>query len=278
MIKVDISKAVPATAFNYLAAFIPGLFFEISILLGNPMQVRYLIGQSQLSYPFGYYTQLAIAVILAFNIGNGFMFLVRLIQRLFYYVYIARTFLWNEFRKRFLLPNLIRLIQKPEWNKSRWLHARMRDLQMQNFPPALMEVQRCWHVVAAKLLQRRYGITPRQTGYTEWGIWYSVLSTLKAEDVRGSILMIAFHAAGWCGIAATHFAPILKNPYYIGFCSLLIFSGISHDWYVVRRLYSPVSAGLLRIRGALDELRETAASERQAMGRNETLSAELDDN
>jgi len=86
MIKVDISKAVPATAFNYLAAFIPGLFFEISILLGNPAVVRHLVEQSRIGYPLGYYTSLAIALVLGFIIGNGFMFLVRLIQRVFGYI------------------------------------------------------------------------------------------------------------------------------------------------------------------------------------------------
>jgi hypothetical protein len=116
-----------------------------------------------------------------------------------------------------------------------------------------MEVQRSWRIVANRLLQALF-IEPRRTRRVDPGIWYSVLPTLRPEERRGNVLVIAFHAAGWCGIAATHFAPTLKNTYYLGFSSLLILCGIGHDWFIVKWLKDPVMAGPLegarRVAGA----------------------------
>jgi hypothetical protein len=225
--------------------------------------VRRLVDQSRSGYSLGYYTPLAIAMILAFIIGNGFMFLVMLVQRVFGYLYLLRTYLWKGINRRVLLPVLKPMLRRPEWNRRPWFQRVSRYVQERSLPTplGLFEVQRCWHLVVAEVLKRRYKIEARGIDIG-WGVWYSILSTLKPEDMRGSILMIAFHAAGWCGIVATHFASALKNHYYIGFCLLLIFSGLRHDWWVVKRLYDPVFGGLLRIRAGLDQLRNTAPEKR----------------
>jgi hypothetical protein len=138
MIKVDISKAIPSTAFNYLAPFIPGLFFEISVLMGNPVLIRTLVRQSYAGYALGYYTSLTIAVILAFVVGNGFMLFLRLFQRPIVYAYLLKTALWKQIIKLLILPSLKRLWQKPGWQRSPWLNGLLRYAQMEvlQFPPS----------------------------------------------------------------------------------------------------------------------------------------------
>jgi len=284
MIKVDISKALPATAFNYLAAFIPGLFFEISVLVGNPVLIQTLAGQPHAGYALGYYTSLTIALILAFLLGSGFMLFLGLLQRPLAYAYMLRVLLWKQIIRWVILPGLKHVWEKPQWRRP-WLGGLLRYVQMEVLPfsPQLMEVQRCWHLVASNLLQRRYGIKPRETQQIDPGIWYSVLPKLTPQEMRGSIVIIAFHAAGWCGITAIHFAPALKNTYYIGFSLLLIICGIAHDWSLAKWRHNPVMAGLVRVRAALRELREppTRSSTVTAPTRPDTpddiLSAEADD-
>jgi hypothetical protein len=36
------------------------------------------------------------------------------------------------------------------------------------------------------------------------------------EELRGDIVVVAFPATGWCGLAAMHFVPALRNRYYVG--------------------------------------------------------------
>jgi hypothetical protein len=104
---------------------------------------------------------------------------------------------------------------------------------------------------------------------------------LTAQEIRGGILIIAFHATGWAGIAAIHFAPALNNTYYIGFLLLLIFCGIMHDWFIAKWLNDPVMASLMRVRAGLRELRETPTGTLRAPrlpdASDDILSAEADD-
>jgi hypothetical protein len=125
------------------------------------------------------------------------------------------------------------------------------------FPVGLREVQRAWHLAAAELLKRRYGIDPPERGSgDDWGVWYSVLGKPKPEHARGSLLVVASHATGWCGIAATHFSPALNTGYYVRFSLLLILCGVIHDWYVAKWRHDPILSGIVRVRLVLDELRE----------------------
>ena len=73
MIKVDISKALPPSAFDYLAALVPGLFFEISIVVANPKLLRDLATHLQQGFAVGYYVSLFLFLFAAFVIGNGFL-------------------------------------------------------------------------------------------------------------------------------------------------------------------------------------------------------------
>ena len=261
MIRVDISKAIPAAAYNYLAAFIPGLFFELSIILAKPELIRHLVEQLQMGFGPGYYTRIGIALILGFIIGNAFMLLVIFMQRLLGYVYRLKGFLRKELTGRLLLLIIRKLRAKDGWIQSHWLQRldRYADDQNSQFSPQLMNIERCWHLLAGELLQRGYGIRADQSRRIDWGIWYAALTRPTWEDRRGYLLMVASHAAGWCGIAAAHYAPALRNSWYLGFSLFLIFSGVLHDWTVAKKKHNPVWQGMVRIGAALAELRETTA-------------------
>src|SRR5712691_8058852 len=158
MFKVDISKALPPSAFNYLAPFVPGLFFEISILLANPRLISELASQSQSAYHFGYYTLLLIALMLAFIIGNGFVLFVRMFQRMVGRIYQLKRFLLKQLNHHVLLPVVNRVMNRPGKIPPRWLVSFHRFLNMQDgFSPILMGVQRVYRLVAIQLL-KKYGI------------------------------------------------------------------------------------------------------------------------
>jgi len=57
---------------------IPGLFFELSILVGNPAYTRQLLEKARAGFALDRYMVLAIALFSAFVIGNGFMLFVGL--------------------------------------------------------------------------------------------------------------------------------------------------------------------------------------------------------
>lgn len=113
MLNLDVSKVFPARAYAYLAALIPGLFFESSILLANPELINKLVAKSQEGFALGHYMTLGIGLFLAFVIGNGAMIFVTLIQRLLGYLYRLATFTWKNFCSWLLSPLLYWLLQKP---------------------------------------------------------------------------------------------------------------------------------------------------------------------
>lgn len=254
MIHLDISKALHPRTFGYFAPLMPGLFFEISILLSGSHTLLDLGGRAQL----GYYTSLVVALILAFIIGNGFMLLVRLIQFAMSFCYRVASFVLNEIAYALVKP-IERLMSWPR------LPYRMRiqivklrqSLIERTFPSALAEVQRAWHQAATVLLKDRYGIEPHRRGMTtEWGIWYNILGTPTPEQLRGYLLVIASEATGWSGIVAAQISPALKSRYYLSFSILLVLYGVIADWFVVGRLNNPIASGALRVHAVLAEIKE----------------------
>ncbi len=284
MLNVDISKAVPAKAFDYAAALMPGLFFEISVLLANPSLVQRIVAGSGLAYGLGHYALLAIGLILAFIVGNGFMLLVQLIQQLLGYAYRVGRFLWKQFCKWPMLPMLEWSMNKPWLNRRHWIVALLkyaREKVFVDYSEELRNVYPCWHLAAEALLRKRYGIDPRETQKSEWEGWYSSLGRPLAADVRGSVLMMASHATGWCGLAAAQFAPVLRSKYYLGFSSLLVLCGLLHDWYLAVRLNDGVWGAYIRLRRVLAELRQIPPGEGRPLskpgGENGTVGTTLDD-
>jgi hypothetical protein len=74
-INLDLSKVLHPRAWDLLTAFMPGFFFEICFLLGNPQLINSLT-PTQLERPIVFIA----AAVLAFVIGNVCMLWVKTIQ------------------------------------------------------------------------------------------------------------------------------------------------------------------------------------------------------
>jgi hypothetical protein len=262
MVNLELSKVLPTRPYALLAAFLPGLFFETSILLANPDLVYRLIANLQKSFPTNLYTLLdtrlflalaiGISLFLAFVIGDGFMLLVTFIQYIFARVYRLLRFAWRHMCGWPLLPLLQWAIMHPTWRRP-WLtrlSKRMSDTS-QDFTAHQAAVQGCWGRIARQLLKSRYGINPNEFAEDEWPVLFWTLATPKRWEVRGDLSMIASHACGWSGLAAILLAPALRNGYYFTFSLFLILSGLIHDFYLIQRNFDPTSAGYVNVRATL---------------------------
>lgn len=216
---------VPARAYTFLFAFLPGLFFEISVLLSNPALVCELVARVRDGFGPSNYGLIAIALILAFIIGNALMLWVTLIER-----FLA-----------FLYPKLC---------------ANDREIPE--------SARRFWALVARKLLEEQYGIKPETLGQEDWNALYGTLGIPTQRDRRGVVFLIASEAVGWSGIAAMLFAQGLRNRYYFIFSLILIVAGLFHDWWVAEGLKSGQYIGSLKISVLLRELRESRGLGRKA--------------
>jgi hypothetical protein len=241
----------------------PGLFFEASILLANPALICELVARGEDGLRIGHYAMLGIALFLAFVIGNASILFVTLIQKLFGYLYRFRGYIWEELCAWPLWPLVSWLNTKPRWARRK----RFPDIYMyvqtvaRGHIPLDLDARKCWALIARRLLKKKYGIKPKDIGQEEWDALYQTLGTLRIEDVRGSMAMIVFEATGWCGLAATRFAPELSKRYYVGISVLLVVAGLLHDWYVAEGLNNPRFLGFLKVRALLREFGDVAESE-----------------
>src|SRR6266849_6928767 len=205
----------------------------------------------------GRYAIWCVALFFAFVIGNAFILFVTLIQRLLGYFYR----LWDWVREELciwpLSPIIVWLGKKPWLLRRRRFRVFAENVQRRASGGPLDDgARRLWAVVAKRLLKEKYGIGREdQLGQDEWNALYQTLGTLRIEDVRGSMTMIVSEATGWCGIAATRFAPTLRNRYYVAFSGLLIVAGLLHDCYVAAGLNNHQFLGYLKVRALFREFR-----------------------
>ncbi|SRR6266849_2776327 len=259
MLNIDLTKVLPNRAYEHLASFLPGLFFVSSVLFANPGVARGFSTNSDPGLLLGRYGIIATIAFLAFVIGSGFILVDAFIQFVLFYVYRLKMSLYRLVCRWPLRQLTQWLLTKPRW-RSPWLgnlHGLVSTIGTVGFEEFRAQ-QGCWHVLARRLLQVRYGINIQDFKDDEWEVLYSNLGTPTAEEWRGSMFLIACHATGWAGLTATRFAPVLRDRYYIGFCLFLILNGLLHAYYVVRRKFDPRIAGHLPIRGILREFPITA--------------------
>ena len=110
-----IEKLIPPQAYTYLFVALPGLFFEISILVKNPERICELVAKAQYGLGTNHYELVGLALFLAFIIGNAFMLLVAF--------------------NRLLVGKLYRRALKPE------------ELEIPE------DDRKCWAVIARQLLK-----------------------------------------------------------------------------------------------------------------------------
>src|SRR5258708_28228990 len=116
-----LSRVIPPKSYQYLFACLPGLFFEVSILISNPIFVHQLSAQFREIFPFGPYRTLGVVVLLGFIIGNASMLLVGLVESLLDMAYRVGGFVWVQFSIWPLLPFSQWLLTKPSFRTLRWL-------------------------------------------------------------------------------------------------------------------------------------------------------------
>jgi hypothetical protein len=244
-----------------MAAFLPGLFFEISVALANPTFVGKITANLS-RYSFSQYINLGIALFVAFVIGNGFMMGVSLIQWLIAQLYLRGFYLRKLCYQKLVIPRLERFAQNrttvrrslPWWFTDVQKHLRYFAYGGNEEEES---INGCLGILASNLLETKYAISREDSNHTPaWWIWYVTLAKPTQEETRGQTFMIASHATGWSGLVATRLASTLSNRYYLSFCVLLIVSGLFHDFYVTRYMNNPITRGLANIRGMLREFRK----------------------
>lgn len=261
MIHIDLSNAIPAGAYNYIAAFLPGLFFVVSLTLANPGFVSKVAANLPAIFPLSEYVKLGIGLFLAFVIGNGFMMGITLIQWMLGYIYRLAAFFRRLFYSWIVFPVVNKYISKPsksgQGGRPLWvvkLHQRAHLIRYGIEENERQDFNRCLYTITRQLLETKYGIrTENIRDLINWQIFYVTLATPTREEMRGETLMIATHATGWCGLVATRLAPALENRYYLLFSLLMVAVGLLHDFYLARRMNNPVLTDFMNIRGLLRE-------------------------
>jgi hypothetical protein len=215
-INIDLSKAFHPRVLDVLTGFMPGLFFETCVLFGNPHLINSLTkAASDRS------TSLIAAVVIAFVIGTSFMMWVGLIQ----WTVNILCIVWYGItrpRRKTLLAFLLKARGTPP--RQHWLAKSQlvqRACRRAWNDGKFQEAARAWQRVAQRVLEH-YQIEPPDGGSgAAWMPWTSIIGGFEPEDLRGSLLTLTFHATGWSGLAAIHFAPALYAPYFRAFCFFL---------------------------------------------------------
>lgn len=263
-----LSSVLPPRTYAYLSAFLPGLFFEVSICLANPQFAQQLIARSNQAANLGRYPKILIAVFLAFVLGNAFMLWVGIVQRILALVFRISRFLWRCFCIWPLLPLLNRLVNRLRtahgwWNRRLpWIHNNIfRPVQAAVLDSdfASEGVRKLWTILTRNVFKEHYGIALADLEQEEWNALYLASSAVPVTQFSDHLLMVAFQALGWSGLAATRFAPSLNNRNYFAFSLFLIAIGILYQWRLIRSVNDGFTFGELKVRALLRELRKSKA-------------------
>jgi hypothetical protein len=248
-INLDLSKALHPRILDMLAAFMPGIFFEVCVVVGNPV-----LALSLYRPPLDRAIAIVVAILMAFIIGNFFMLWVRFIQITLNALLRAWYWLLPPLRKEVLMY-LLRARgnpPRPSWFASFGFLQRAQREAWDDTP--FQDIAHAWQQIAPRLL-KHYGIDPPAPSDSDaWTAWSGVLGSFEPEDIRGTIIMLASQATGWSGLAAILFAPSLNNRYFLAFCLFSIFAGLHHGCGVASKLGSPEQSWQIGTARALEEL------------------------
>jgi hypothetical protein len=155
MINVDLTKAFHPKVADWLTPFLPGLFFEICVLLANPQYAR----QTLMALGAERYVQLFVVFFLAFVIGSVLLQWVRLIQIQFSRLQ-ARLFRREPKRREKRIKRLQAQIQAEQTGQPQQAQSKA-VLKLQAifnervaYEDALKNAQNAWGVAATELLKR----------------------------------------------------------------------------------------------------------------------------
>lgn len=248
---------------DVLGAFVPGLFFEACLLLGDPQRVASLAERASLDR----YTPPLVALIVAFVVGSAFVLWVRCIE-------IALIGLW----RRALSRGLRRLgkfvdrrvpVGPQRQGESTYLRV-LRETRdgLAHWSVEQRRLAEAWSQVARVLLQRyRIEAPPTELWWQSvnpwaepqwerWKPWTHILGSRRLDDLSGHTLVVVLHATGWAGLAARHFAPALHTRSFTALCLFLVAFGVLHDGSLASWMGHPVRSWLVGLRGTFAELKK----------------------
>jgi hypothetical protein len=259
---LDISKLIPNRFYFYLAPLFPGLFFEVSVLLANPELTRGVVGRIETSPSSGHYLAVLIGLFLAFVLGFGALMFVTLLAWLQNYLRRFLAFSWRHGAS--VVLRLFSWLSKKRvsWQKHHSLVILNHYVASQVSPinQGYEQARHCWGALAPELLTRKYGLDALELGRLnddDWQALYWTLAMPPREELTASIMILASHAAGWCGIAAIHFAPALADRWYVGFSLLLIVNGLIYNYYDSKRRGTPEGRAYMNLRALLRQFPQT---------------------
>jgi hypothetical protein len=265
MIKVDVSKVIPPRLATYLLGAIPGLFFEVSVAVGDPQYAALLISRLRGVYPFGPYALLVLLLASGLLIGQGFVVMAWMADLLITYSiplwhYAFRITLGSDWLYRYA-AKLQGTAPKPKG----FAHSLMRLTswaRWREFSSGAKPVLKCLHVATRQLLKVRYGI--ERTAYRwqpddgEWGVWYSALGKPLKGFQEASLASRIFFACGFAGFAARHASPSLRMSYFSALCFVFTVAGGYMCLDLARWRINPVRRSTERLRSVLLELSEVS--------------------
>lgn len=219
--RLDLSRLLLSNRLIYVLALLPGLFFLIAIAIGNPAVASSLTTRLQTALPFGHYATLFVGLFLAFLIGATFITFVGVIRDL-PLTYACR--IWYRIGVKTANPDPT---QEPAFL---W-----------------------WEAMAKQLLERRSGIPKDKLPAASLEPLKEVLTEPTRQETHGDSMFNALHATGWSALAASYFAPQLRNTVFYLFAFFLIANGPHHDLYIARTFEDPKIGDTLRLRAVLRE-------------------------
>lgn len=233
--KIDFSKAPHPSLVNSLLLFVPGLFLELIVAIGNPGFASDVLAHLPSTNGPGGLLTTAIVLFIALVLGgiaDSWTRALRMLLSFFYRTYVqlrTRLFRWARRKppqpKKRSMPDIQRRLL--EWS------AKVSSKEEELRSAGLI----AWTKIASRVLKERYGITSPDNfrSAPEWRVWFDILGSPGIPELRGDSLQRTLEAVGWYALVALHFAPSLKNLYFLLPAVLLILLGLYHEWIVVKR-------------------------------------------
>jgi hypothetical protein len=266
MINLDLTKVFHPKVADLLAAFEPGLFFVVSVLLANPQYAQRIVGVMG-AMGAELYIQLFVLLFLAFVLGSALILWVRFIQILLSNLY-ARL---HDWKRKIFDWRIRRAVSKtqsaqagqpdqaPQAPSKTWLKLQAAQSKQVQHEESVTSAQMAWETAATQLL-KRYGIEVAHPDLTPW-VRILGAEEIRPQDLRGFLFVMALHATGWSGLLALYFAPVLRTWSYTIFSLFLVGYGLLHDREVARDNSNEVWQWLIRLRCVLAELEKTRVSD-----------------
>src|ERR1700734_1964217 len=268
MIHIDLSKVSAPRFLVYLLSLFPGLFFFLSVGAGNPQLAKATIDRIYEVHHFPAYSFWFLLVGSGFVVGQAFVLLAWLVEMILTGAYCTpQTLFRMVFGARWLSRWFVRVRGVPPrrtWAVRVLGWCIYRATRPASDPQHARRARSCLGAAAEKLLERRNGIDNGRGD--QWGIWYQVLGRPVKPLVENRNAGRVTVATGLAGFVALGLAPGLIERYYVGMCSVLVFSGLWTAGWFFFAWRNPVGREMLQLRGILQELRECAprAPEREA--------------